>query len=138
MGGLGNQLFQLGFAFYLSKKLNYKVKLDTSFYEDQSNFIYGEYLKFNKIPKREFHFFKNSHFEICSKDELVESMSFRESYSINWLNKVILFLGNFISWSFLMKVLTRNILTEKIIKTRKTNFKDDVIYSGYWQDTFFF
>ena len=138
MGGLGNQLFQLGFAFYLSEKLNYKVKLDTSFYEDQSNFIYGEYLKFNKIPKREFHFFKNSHFAICSKDELVGSMGFRDSYSINWLNKVILFLGNFISWSFLMKVLKRNILTEKIIKTRKSNFIDGVIYSGYWQDTFFF
>ena len=137
-GGLGNQLFQLGFAFYLSKKLNYKVKLDTSFYEDQSNFIYGQYLKSNKIPKREFHFLKNSHFAICSKDELVESMCFRDSYSVNWLNKVILFLGNFISWSFLMKLLTRNILTEKIIKTRKTNFIDGVIYSGYWQDTFFF
>ncbi len=138
MGGLGNQLFQLGFAFYLSEKLNYKVKLDTSFYEDQSNFIYGEYLKFNKIPKREFHFFKNSHFAICSKDELVESMCFRDSCSVNYLNKLIIFLGNFISWSFLMKLLTRNILNEKIIKTRKINFKDDVIYSGYWQDTFFF
>ena len=41
MGGLGNQLFQLGFAFcYL--KSNYEVKLDTSFYEDQS-FLYGRY-----------------------------------------------------------------------------------------------
>jgi len=138
MGGLGNQLFQIGFAFYLSNKLNYKVKLDISFYEDQCNFFYGEYLKFNKIPKREYHFFKNSHFAICSKDELIQSICFSGSYSKNLLKKVILFLGNFISWSFLMKLLTRNILTEKIIKTRNKNLIDCVIYSGYWQDTFFF
>ena len=107
MGGLGNQLFQLGFAFYLSKKFNYKVKLDTSFYEDQSNLLYGRYLKFNKIPVREFHFLKNSHFAICSKDELVEKIFFHESHSLNYLKKMIMFLVKFISWSFLLKLFSR-------------------------------
>ncbi len=138
MGGLGNQLFQLGFAFYLSKKLNYDVKLDTSFYDDQSNFLYGKYLRYNKIPHREFYFLKNSHFAICSRDELVKKICFNNHCYLNYLNKLIKLLGNFISWSFLMKLLKGNIFNEKIIKTRKINFKDDVIYSGYWQDVFFF
>ena len=38
MGGIGDQIFQFGFATYLKKKLNCNVYLDVSYYESKLNY----------------------------------------------------------------------------------------------------
>jgi hypothetical protein len=138
-GGLGNQLFQLGFAFYLEKKFSCCVKLDLSFFCDQYNILYENYLKFNKIEKRKYEFMNNSPFEICDDNELaLTALGFNDKKKVNFVFlSVFKFAALIFSWTLLFKIFSRNIINDLNFKSKKYDNKS-LIFSGYWQEKIYF
>jgi hypothetical protein len=139
-GGLGNQLFQIGFAFYLKKTSNSLVKIDLSFYSDQYNVLYGNYLKYRKVEKRKYEFINNSPFEICNQKELA-LVALGISDKTNKLNKFfinfICFLASIFSWTIMLKIFSKNIVND-LNFTSKIFEKKKLIFSGYWQEKSYF
>ncbi len=140
-GGIGNQLFQIGFAKMLSEKYLHNVKIDLSFYSDQKSFLYKRYLTFNKVPTRNFEFFSNPPFEFCNFDDLcyVFLHASKNTSCKSYKSKKLFlqFIINVISTSFFLKLFSKKVITEKNIDLNNLNC-DNLIYSGYWQSSIYF
>lgn len=139
-GGLGNQLFQIGFAYILASKTKQKVSIDLSFYTDQNNFLYKRYLSFNKIPKRKFEFYSSLPFELCNSDDICNVLLTNENSNSKLLTlkkKFIRIITYLISTSFLLKIFSNRVVDEKKIDLNNLNC-DNIIYSGYWQSRIYF
>jgi hypothetical protein len=139
-GGLGNQLFQIAFAFYLRETTKGIVKLDLSFYNDQYNFLYGRYLKSRKIEKRKFEFLNNCPFECCNKKELSlitlglnDNNKKVNSAFVNFFT----ILASAFSWTLLFNIFSKNVINDSNFKT-KIYYTKSKIFFGYWQDRRFY
>jgi hypothetical protein len=139
-GGLGNQLFQIGFAYVLANKTKQKVSIDLSFYTDQNHFLYKRYLSFNKIPKRKFEFYSSLPFELCEFDDICNVLLTNENSTIKLLTlkkKFIRTITFLISTSFLLKIISKRVVDERKIDLNNLNCYN-IIYSGYWQSRIYF
>lgn len=135
-GGLGNQLFQIAFAFYLKELTKSIVKIDLSFYNDQYNFLYGSYLKLRKIEKRKFEFINNCPFESCNQKELslIALGLYNKEKKINYIFvKFLINIASIFSWTLILNFFSRNVINDANFKT-KNYHKKSKIFFGYWQD----
>ena len=63
MGGIGDQIFQFGFAYYLKKKLNCETYLDISYYQNKRNYNKFKF-RLTNLSKKNNLFIKNNIFKL--------------------------------------------------------------------------
>ena len=139
-GGLGNQLFQIAFAFYLKEVTKSIVKLDLTFYNDQYNFLYGSYLKLRKIEKRKFEFINNCPFECSNQKELslITLGLYNKEKNINCtFVKFFINIASIFSWALILNFFSRNVINDVNFKTKNYHNKSKIFF-GYWQDKMYF
>lgn len=139
-GGLGNQLFQLGLAYFLTDTTNHVVKIDLSFYSDQKHMLYKRYLNSNSIPARKFEFYSSMPFAICNFDDICGILldnTDKEGLLFLAKRNFLRLIKQLISTSLLLKIFRKRVVNETLISCH--NFDtDNLIYSGYWQIDLFF
>ena len=127
-GGLGTQLYQFAFGKALSKKLNCKLIIDKSYY-DQKN---------NQFPET----FRLENFNIDSEVKFVSGTFKFRIQSLNFIKKIF---GNKCSFKFLLNFLFNikidNIFIENFLEADLeilNNSKVNSAYHGYWEHLNFF
>jgi hypothetical protein len=123
MGGIGDQIFQFGFATYLKKKLNCNVYLDVSYYESKLNYNNFKFRLANLSKKNNL--------------LLINNISYINYSYLSYLRFVDLFkINKIIPWiyNFFFKVPIKFFIYEYWKKKKKTITKVNSYYLGYWHN----
>jgi hypothetical protein len=130
-GGLGNQLFQLSFAYNLQVRLKQKIYLDLSFYEQQNKFYSRIYRKITGCNYRNYAFENTEIFQQASKADVINTL-----YPNNRFKRLFFY---FIEKIFGMWYGTTIFKSKQIyIESEKENefdFRKYSYFKGYWQNS---
>lgn len=124
IGGIGDQIFQIGFADFLKKKLNTEVYLDLSYYNSEKNYNNFRFRLKNLAIKKEFKLIKNG-----------TLINFKYFQYLRFIEKFRLkkYFPNI--YKFFFKILFLNFIYDfHNYKNQKIKIKRNSYYFGYWHD----
>ena len=123
MGGIGDQIFQFGFANFLKKKFNCETYLDTSYYECKLNYNKFKF-RLNNLAKKNNLIVKKKIFKFNYK-----YLSYLRIIDILKLNFVLLYF-----YKFFFKYNFRYFVYEYWKQKKKFKIKINSYYFGYWHN----
>lgn len=133
-GGLGNQIFQLSFAYTLQERFPGNVKLDISFFEQSDKLISKCYRLFRGVSSRKYYFYALKDFEIATEKEvaIVLYPGLIKRFFFQKMNKL---LGGWISTGMLSR---GRVYTESEFNDFIANKITSAYFRGYWQEYRFY
>lgn len=123
MGGIGDQIFQYSFANYLRNKLNCKGFLDTSYYNNKSNYNNFVFRLKNLAEKNNF--------------KIVNNISYLNHNVLSYLRLIELFkINKIFTWIYkiFFKKPIQFFIYEYWKERKKITIKNNSYYFGYWHN----